>query len=174
SVVYVYTKFLHPSLSLFLCISVWKKRVDASIVSGLEAEFESNLGTWVDFYSSIWSRIRKLMAGKKIIAICQSGGEFVKEKDGTLLYRGGDAHAIDIDEDVKFDDFKTEVAEMFNCSIDTMSVKYFLPRNRKTLISVTNDKDLKRLIKFHGESATTDIFVIMEEIVAPDVSAMPA
>ncbi|XP_007031260.2 PREDICTED: uncharacterized protein LOC18600636 [Theobroma cacao] len=114
------------------------------------------------------------MASKKIIAICQSGGEFETDKDGSLSYRGGDAHAIDIDDQMKFNDFRMEVAEMFNCNIETMSIKYFLPGNKKTLITVSNDKDLQRMIKFHGDSVTVDVYIIMEEIVAPDVSNMPA
>ncbi|OMP09427.1 Phox/Bem1p [Corchorus olitorius] len=114
------------------------------------------------------------MATTKIIAICQSGGEFETHKDGSLSYTGGDAHAIDIDDQMKFNDFKVEVSEMFNCSIDTMSIKYFLPGNKKTLITVSNDKDLKRMIKFHGDSLTADVYIIMEDIVAPDVSNMPA
>ncbi|RVW77358.1 hypothetical protein CK203_043698 [Vitis vinifera] len=87
-----------------------------------------------------------VMAGKKIIAICQSGGEFEADKD----------------------------AEMFNCSISTMSIKYFLPKNKKTLITISNDKDLKRMIKFHVDSVTVDIYVMTEEVVALDVSNMPA
>ncbi|XP_057963150.1 uncharacterized protein LOC131154413 [Malania oleifera] len=114
------------------------------------------------------------MAGKKIIAICQSGGEFETDKDGSLSYRGGDAHAIDIDDQMNFNEFKMEIAEMFNCSIDTMSIKYFLPGNKKTLITISNDKDLKRTIKFHGDSTTVDIYIMMEEIVTPDISNMPA
>ncbi|XP_058000584.1 uncharacterized protein LOC110632612 [Hevea brasiliensis] len=114
------------------------------------------------------------MAEPKLIAICQLGGEFETDKDGSLSYRGGNAHAIDIDDQMKFNDFKMEVAEMFNCSINTISLKYFLPGNRKTLITISNDKDLKRMIKFHGDSVTTDIYVILEDIVLPDVSNLPA
>ncbi|GAB4835597.1 hypothetical protein Ancab_039512 [Ancistrocladus abbreviatus] len=114
------------------------------------------------------------MSEKKIIAICQSGGEFETDKDGMMAYKGGDAHAIDIDDEMKFNEFKVEVAEMFNCSIDGISIKYFLPGNRKTLITVSNDKDLKRMIKFHDTSVTVDIYVMMEEVVAPDISNMPA
>ncbi|XP_016674001.1 uncharacterized protein [Gossypium hirsutum] len=112
------------------------------------------------------------MATKKIIAICQSGGEFQTENDGSLSYRGGDAHAIDIDDQMKFSDFKMEVAEMFNCSFGAMSIKYFLPGNRKTLITVSNDKDLERMIKFHGDSITADVYIVMEENGADDVSNM--
>lgn len=112
------------------------------------------------------------MARRKIIAICQSGGEFETENDGSLSYRGGDAHAIDIDDQMKFSDFKMEVAEMFNCSIGAMSIKYFLPGNRKTLITVSNDKDLERMIKFHGDSITADVYIVMEENGAADVSNM--
>ena len=113
------------------------------------------------------------MAGTKIIAICQSGGKFEAGKDGALSYKGGDAHAIDIDDGVKFRDFKAEVAEMFNCNVNSMLIKYFLPGNKKTLITVSNDKDLKRMVKFHGDSMTADIYIIMEEAVAPEVSVMP-
>ncbi|XP_065852579.1 uncharacterized protein [Euphorbia lathyris] len=114
------------------------------------------------------------MEGTKLIAICQLGGEFQTNKDGSLTYRGGDAHAIDIDDQIKFNDFKTEVAEMFNCSVSSISLKYFLPGHRKTLITISNDKDLKRMIKFHSDSVTTDIYVILEDVVLPDVSNLPA
>ncbi|XP_044500467.1 uncharacterized protein LOC123221657 isoform X2 [Mangifera indica] len=114
------------------------------------------------------------MAENKIIAICQLGGEFETEQDGTLSYKGGDAHAIDIDDQMRFNEFKTEVAEVFSCNVNTMSLKYFLPGNRKTLITISNDKDLKRMIKFHGDSITAEVYIIMEENVEPDVSNMPA
>ncbi|XP_040960679.1 uncharacterized protein [Gossypium hirsutum] len=114
------------------------------------------------------------MATKRVIAVCQSGGEFETDKNGVMLYKGGDAHAIDLDDQTKFDDFKKELAEMFNLNMSTMSVKYFLPGNKKTLISISNDKDLKRLIKFHGNSTTVDVFILMEENVPHDVSNMPA
>ncbi|PHT41440.1 hypothetical protein CQW23_20294 [Capsicum baccatum] len=113
------------------------------------------------------------MAGKRVIAICQSGGEFETDKDGFLSYKGGDAHAMEMDEKLNFNDLKTEVAEMFNCSVDTMSVKYFLPGNRKTLITISNDKDLKRMIKFHGNSDTAEIYVMTEEAADLDFSNMP-
>ncbi|KAM7272944.1 hypothetical protein ACFE04_027608 [Oxalis oulophora] len=112
--------------------------------------------------------------GKKIIAICQCGGEFETEKDGSLSYVGGDAHAIDVDDQMKFNDFKMEVAEMFNFGVHTIYFKYFLPGNKKTLITVSNDKDLQRMIKYHGDSATIDIYIILEEIFALDISNMPA
>ncbi|GMH07706.1 hypothetical protein Nepgr_009546 [Nepenthes gracilis] len=112
-----------------------------------------------------------MMSGKKIIAICQFGGVFDTDKDGMMIYRGGDAHAIDIDDEMKFSEFKIEVAEMFSCSINPMSIKYFLPGNKKTLITVSNDKDLKRMIKFHDDCATVDIYVMTEDV-APDASNM--
>ncbi|WCJ26844.1 MuDR family transposase [Euphorbia peplus] len=114
------------------------------------------------------------MEGTKLIAICQLGGEFQTNKDGSLTYSGGDAHAIDIDDDVRFHEFKSEVAEMFNCSVSCISLKYFLPGHRRTLITISNDKDLKRMIKFHSDSITTDIYVILEDIDLPDVSNLPA
>ncbi|CAL5329985.1 hypothetical protein CsSME_00010486 [Camellia sinensis var. sinensis] len=114
------------------------------------------------------------MGGKKVIAICQSGGEFETDKDGSLSYRGGDAHAMEIEEHMKYKNFKVEVAEMFNCNLGNISIKYFLPGNKKTLITISNEKDLKRMIKFHGNSDTADIYVLTEEVAAADVSNMPA
>ncbi|KAI4338596.1 hypothetical protein MLD38_023634 [Melastoma candidum] len=114
------------------------------------------------------------MAEKKIIAICQSGGEFVTSKDGSLSYHGGDAYAIDISEQTQLNDLRTEVAEMFNCSVDTMAMKYFLPGNRKTLITISKDKDLQRMLSFVGDSITVDVFVIPDEAAARNMSIMPA
>lgn len=114
------------------------------------------------------------MATRKIIAICQSGGEFVTNKDGSLSYNGGEAYAIDIDQHTELSDFKAEVAEMFNCSVDTMSIKYFLPGNKKTLISISKDKDFKRMLNFLGETVTVDLFILSEEAAARNVSNMPA
>lgn len=114
------------------------------------------------------------MAAKKIIAICQSGGEFVTNKDGSLSYNGGEAYAIDVDQQTQLSDFKLEVAEMFNCSTDTMSIKYFLPGNKKTLITISKDKDLERMVKFLGDSVTVDIFIMTEEAVPRNQSIMPA
>lgn len=112
------------------------------------------------------------MVGKRIIAICQSGGEFESNAEGLLCYRGGDAHAMEIDDKMKFKDFKLEVAEMFSCNLGTLAIKYFLPGNKKTLISISNDKDLKSMLKFHNDSDTAEIYVMTEEIAAPDVSQM--
>lgn len=112
------------------------------------------------------------MVAKKIIAICQSGGEFETDEDGFLSYKGGDAHAMEIDDKMKYRNFKKEVAEMFNFNVGTMCIKYFLPSNKKTLITISNEKDLKNMIKFHGDSDTAEIFVMTEEV-APDVSNMP-
>ncbi|KAF8101143.1 hypothetical protein N665_0209s0001, partial [Sinapis alba] len=103
------------------------------------------------------------MSGKRVIAICMSGGEFQTEKGGALTYKGGDAHAIDVDEEMEFKDFISEIGEMFNCDARTVCLKYFLPDNKKTLISISNDKDLKRMIKFHENSNSADVYLIPEE-----------
>ncbi|XP_054806413.1 uncharacterized protein LOC129309081 isoform X2 [Prosopis cineraria] len=113
------------------------------------------------------------MATKKVIAICQSGGEFVTNRDGSLSYNGGEAYAIDIDSTTQLSDFKSEVAETFNFNVDTMIIKYFLPGNKKTLITVSKDKDLQRMINFLGDSASVDVFIISEEAEAQNTSNMP-
>lgn len=114
------------------------------------------------------------MAMKKVIAICQSGGDFVTNKDGSLCYTGGDAYAIDIDEQTQLQDFKKEVAEMFSCNADNMTIKYFLPGNKKTLITISKDKDLQRMVSFVGEPGSVDVFILSEEAAARNMSNMPA
>lgn len=114
------------------------------------------------------------MAARKIIAICQSGGEFGTNKDGSLSYNGGEAYAIDIDQDTQLKDFKQEIGEMFNCITDQMTIKYFLPGNKKTLITISKDKDLNRMINFIGDSVTVDVFIMTEDAATPNVSNMPA
>ncbi|KAJ4952139.1 hypothetical protein NE237_028971 [Protea cynaroides] len=112
------------------------------------------------------------MARGKLILICQSGGEFVSNNDGSLQYTGGEAHAVDVHQSTSFDDLKLELAEMWNCDIKTMSIKYFLPSNRRTLITVSNEKELKRMIDFHGNSVTADVFIFGKERVSHDVLNM--
>lgn len=99
------------------------------------------------------------MAKGKLILICQSGGEFVTKSDGTLSYAGGEANAVNIVHETLFDDLKLKLAEMANLDQKTISIKYFLPGNRRNLISLRNEKDLKRMIDFHVNSVTADIFV---------------
>lgn len=100
------------------------------------------------------------MARTKLILICQSGGEFVIKDDGSMSYTGGEAHAVDINLETVFDDLKFKLAEMLNLEYKSISMKYFLPGNTRTLITLSNDKDLKRMYEFHGKSVTADVFVM--------------
>jgi hypothetical protein len=63
--------------------------------------------------------------------------------------------------DWTFKMFKHEISSTLNnLKLDTYVFKYFLPRNDKTLISISNDKDLRRMVDFHAESETTYIYVM--------------
>ncbi|KAK4256526.1 hypothetical protein QN277_006237 [Acacia crassicarpa] len=112
------------------------------------------------------------MATKKVIAICQSGGEFVTSTDGSLAYQGGEAYATDIDLQTKLTDLKSEVADMFG-KTDSMIIKYLLPSNKKTLITIAKDKDLQRMINYLGDAGTVDLFIIYEEAAAQNTSIVP-
>ncbi|KAH0670160.1 hypothetical protein KY289_024653 [Solanum tuberosum] len=115
------------------------------------------------------------MAAKKIIAICQSGGEFVtNNEDGSLSYTGGNAHAVDIDENTNVHAFKQELTDTLKFNVDGMTIKYFLPGNKKTLITVSKDKDLQRMVNFFKDSEQVEVFVVAEGVGAPNVSNMPA
>ncbi|XP_015581847.1 uncharacterized protein LOC107262168 [Ricinus communis] len=103
------------------------------------------------------------MPKNKLILICQCGGEFVTSADGCLSYTGGEAHALDVNHETVFDDLKLKLAEMCNFEYKSLSIKYFLPGNRRTLITLANDKDLKRMYDFHVDSVTADIFATGKE-----------
>ncbi|XP_024458767.2 uncharacterized protein LOC18099908 isoform X2 [Populus trichocarpa] len=103
------------------------------------------------------------MPREKLILICQSGGEFVTNDDGSLSYNGGEAHALDINIETVFDDLKLKLAEMCNLEYESLSMKYFIPGNKRTLITVSSDKDLKRVFDFHGNLITADVFVMGRE-----------
>ena len=116
------------------------------------------------------------MSTKKIIAICQSGGEFLLETNGSMSYSGGEAYAVDLDTETSVTDFKKDLADTFGYSVDNMLIKYFLPGNRKTLIMISKDKDLKRMINFFSDSDQVDVFVMPQDggMGALIVSNMPA
>lgn len=109
------------------------------------------------------------MTKGKLILICQSGGELITNGDGNLLYEGGEANAVNISHGALFDDLKLKLAEMSNLDHKTISIKYFLPGNKRNLITMRNDKDLKRMIGFHVNSVTADIFVDGKEGFDPTV-----
>lgn len=114
------------------------------------------------------------MSSKKVIAICQSGGEFAtNQEDGTLFYSGGEAYALDLDLQTCLKDFKQELTETFQCTPESMAIKYFLPGNKKNLITVSKDKDLKRMVNFFKDSDQVEVFVILKEPAPPVLSNMP-
>lgn len=83
--------------------------------------------------------------------------------DGSMSYSGGDAHALDITSETVIDDLKIKLAQMCNFEYNSLCLKYFLPGNKKTLITLANDKDLKRMKDFYENSITADIFVTGKE-----------
>ncbi|CAN7131937.1 unnamed protein product [Brassica rapa subsp. narinosa] len=103
------------------------------------------------------------MGKGKLILICQSGGKFVTDDDGTMTYTGGEAEAIDINHETSFHDFKLKLAKLWNLDFDSLSLKYFLPGNRTTLITMRQEKDMKRMYDFHLSSVSAEVFVTGQE-----------
>ncbi|CAN0877747.1 Protein FAR1-RELATED SEQUENCE 3 [Linum grandiflorum] len=99
------------------------------------------------------------MPRPKLILICQCGGDFVKEDNGSMSYSGGDAHAVDVNPDTTFDDLKLRVAQTCNLDLQSVCIKYFIPGVKKILITLANDKEFKTMYDFYGDSITADIYV---------------
>lgn len=101
------------------------------------------------------------MVKGQILAVLQIGGEFTTDEDGHMSYSGGEAHAMHVQSDWTFSAFKQEISSTLNnLKPDQFAFKYFLPKNDKTLISISNDKDLRRMVEFHAESDSTYIYVM--------------
>lgn len=99
------------------------------------------------------------MAKGKLILICHFGGDFVTNGEGTMSYNGGEANAVNVTGEMPFNDLKLQVAEACDVDQKTINMKYFLPLNKKNLIVIKNDKDVKRLIDFHADAYTAEVFV---------------
>ncbi|KAK8940899.1 hypothetical protein KSP39_PZI010531 [Platanthera zijinensis] len=99
------------------------------------------------------------MSAEKILAICQFGGDFMTINDGSMIYNGGEAHVIDIDRNMSFHELVAEISDMFNCDMDIHSIKYFLRNNKRVLITISNDKDLRRMVDYNSDS-TVDVYIL--------------
>ncbi|KAI0496403.1 hypothetical protein KFK09_022719 [Dendrobium nobile] len=99
------------------------------------------------------------MSAQTILAICQFGGDFMTNSDGSMSYSGGEAHVIDIDRSMHFHELVTEISDMFNCNMDMHSIKYFLQNNKRVLITISNDKDLRRMVDYNSDS-TVDVYIL--------------
>ncbi|KAK8968823.1 hypothetical protein KSP40_PGU005559 [Platanthera guangdongensis] len=102
------------------------------------------------------------MSAEKILAICQFGGDFMTINDGSMIYNGGEAHVIDIDRNMSFHELVAEISDMFNCDMDMHSIKYFLRNNKRVLITISNDKDLRRMVDYNSDS-TVDVYILKVE-----------
>ncbi|CAM0879435.1 unnamed protein product [Alopecurus aequalis] len=101
-----------------------------------------------------------MAGGGMVVAICQYGGEFTSGPNGNLIYKGGEAHAVDVSREMSLDSFKDEVSNVFHVDVTDMSFKYFLPNNNRTLITISCDRDLQRMVDFTASAAQADVFLI--------------
>ncbi|PWA45384.1 PB1 domain-containing protein [Artemisia annua] len=99
------------------------------------------------------------MAKGKLILICHFGGDFVTNGEGNMSYNGGEANAVNVTGEMPFNDLKLQVAEACDVDQKTINMKYFLPLNKKNLIVIKNDKDVKRLLDFHVDAYTAEVFI---------------
>lgn len=112
------------------------------------------------------------MKKAKQILICQSGGRLVTADDGSLTYKGGDAHAIGVNNEMPFDELKSEIADMWRYDPCFVVIKYFLPNNNKQLITISSDKDVQRMLDFYEDSTTVEVYVFTGNdviVYVPDV-----
>lgn len=100
------------------------------------------------------------MVDGTVVAICQHGGEFSTNSDGTLSYSGGEARAVDVSQDMLLEEFKAEIAATFEIDTSGWTIKYLLPGNRRVLISISSDKDLQRMVSYHKSAMSTEVFII--------------
>ncbi|XP_031477199.1 uncharacterized protein LOC116248507 [Nymphaea colorata] len=101
-----------------------------------------------------------MASDKPLVCVVYLGGTLVNDKDGSVSYTGGEAHLTDVDRDMTFHQFKMEVAEMHGGDVSGLTFKYPLPTNKKTLITISNDKDLRRMVDMNRDTASPEIYVL--------------
>ncbi|PWA71663.1 PB1 domain-containing protein [Artemisia annua] len=90
------------------------------------------------------------------------GGDFDAHDDGLMTYIGGEAYVVDLDENMQLSSFKQEIAETIDSTVDGMILKYFLPGNKKNLITVSKDKDFQRMVNYYKEADQLEVFIMKE------------
>ncbi|WCJ26841.1 hypothetical protein M5689_008629 [Euphorbia peplus] len=99
------------------------------------------------------------------VFICHFGGDLRTDNDGSLDYQGGSTHAINISLQslIEFSDLYKEVDEAFKFDYecyDRFEFKYLLPGTRKTLVTVSNSKDLNAMKKLLAGLVSVHLYVI--------------
>ncbi|CAD6252595.1 unnamed protein product [Miscanthus lutarioriparius] len=82
--------------------------------------------------------------GAIVVAICQYGGEFTSGTSGNLIYRGGEAHAVDVTRDSSLEGFKDELCKVFHVDVTDMSLKSIVTHSGATSGSVASGDKRKR------------------------------
>ncbi|KAL8259452.1 hypothetical protein R6Q59_027405 [Mikania micrantha] len=103
-----------------------------------------------------------IVISKKMIAICQYGGDFETNGYGSMNYTGGEAYAVDLGENMQLSGFKQEVSETIDSTAEGMIIKYFLPENKKNLITVSKDKDFQRMVNYYKEADQLEVFIMKD------------
>ncbi|KAI3818466.1 hypothetical protein L1987_12273 [Smallanthus sonchifolius] len=102
-----------------------------------------------------------IVQSNKMIAICHYGGEFETNEDGSVSYGGRETYAV-IDDNMHLTDFKQEIAEAIGSAVDGMLLKYFLPGDKKNLITVSKDEDFNQMVNFYKGSDELEVFIMKE------------
>ncbi|XP_068635264.1 uncharacterized protein [Aristolochia californica] len=110
------------------------------------------------------------MADKVTIVICHYGGEFHTSDVGSMQYKGGGAKALDVRSSTTLEEIKSELALELQCETSALKLKYFLPGDNITPLNIVIDKDIQRMIDFHGDVKTVHVYVLHDEIVDHDAS----
>ncbi|KAL9679519.1 hypothetical protein QQ045_017384 [Rhodiola kirilowii] len=85
----------------------------------------------------------EVMTSKKVIAICQFGGEFFADEDGSMsmVYNGGNAYAIHLDDQTNLNDFRREVAKTFDLDVSAFPSSISSPTSMPLLALPEEDDD---------------------------------
>ncbi|XP_074350823.1 uncharacterized protein LOC141690102 isoform X2 [Apium graveolens] len=108
---------------------------------------------------------------KKHILVCRSGAKLVMSEDGSWAYMGGDAYAIGVDDNTRFDELKVEMADMWKLDRSSITVKYLLPNTSNNLVTISSDRDIRSMREFCEDSATVDVYVSGTSSVTSDALA---
>lgn len=103
------------------------------------------------------------MSDKYHTVICHSGGKFTKNGGGAMSYKGGRAYEIFVNKKTTFDEFRKETAVNWKYDPSSITIKYFLPNDNETLLTIGSDKNIQQMLGSYKYLNSIHVYVFTNE-----------
>ncbi|XP_042478455.1 uncharacterized protein LOC122059620 isoform X2 [Macadamia integrifolia] len=98
---------------------------------------------------------------KVLFCYCMTGGELLKNPDGSVAYRGGITEGLRVDESTQYDDFVAQVCSKLKVDPSSVTLKYTIQYDKARLLTLAGQAEIANLLDFN--QGTADVYVIKPE-----------